>query len=163
MTINTSRRGFLKGAAAAGAVLLVGARPDGSLAATTTESAQFNPFVKIDADGTVTAIVKHFEMGQGPATGLPTLIAEEIGLRMDQIAYEFAPSNAHVYANLAFGQHKAPAGRPPWQTLGNNTVRPEPQRANVDQRSRSGLGRGCIGCDHRGGHRQSGRQVGTDC
>ncbi|NOD62894.1 MULTISPECIES: xanthine dehydrogenase family protein molybdopterin-binding subunit [unclassified Ruegeria] len=110
MTINTSRRGFLKGAAAAGAVLLVGARPDGSLAATTTESAQFNPFVKIDADGTVTAIVKHFEMGQGPATGLPTLIAEEIGLRMDQIEYEFAPSNAQVYANLAFGQAQGTGG-----------------------------------------------------
>jgi isoquinoline 1-oxidoreductase beta subunit len=75
MTITPSRRGFLKGAAAAGAMLLVGARPDGALAAASSETAQFNPFVKIDADGTVTAIVKHFEKGQGPATGLPTLIA----------------------------------------------------------------------------------------
>ena len=63
MTINTSRRGFLKGATAAGAVLLVGVRPDGAVAAAPSESAHFNPFVKIDADGTVTAIVKHFEMG----------------------------------------------------------------------------------------------------
>lgn len=110
MTINTSRRGFLKGAAAAGAVLLVGARADGVLAATTSETAQFNPFVKIDADGTVTAIVKHFEKGQGPATGLPTLIAEEIGLRMDQIDYEFAPSNAQVYNNLLFGPFQGTGG-----------------------------------------------------
>ncbi|WP_170375907.1 xanthine dehydrogenase family protein molybdopterin-binding subunit [Ruegeria atlantica] len=110
MTINTSRRGFLKGAAAAGAVLLVGARADGVLAATSSETAQFNPFVKIDANGTVTAIVKHFEKGQGPATGLPTLIAEEIGLRMDQIDYEFAPSNAQIYNNLLFGPFQGTGG-----------------------------------------------------
>ncbi|WP_109313893.1 xanthine dehydrogenase family protein molybdopterin-binding subunit [Ruegeria sp. AU67] len=110
MTINTSRRRFLKGAAAAGAVLLVGARPDGALAAASSETAQFNPFVKIDADGTVTAIVKHFEKGQGPATGLPTLIAEEIGLTMDQIEYEFAPSNPQVYNNLLFGPFQGTGG-----------------------------------------------------
>ncbi|GAA6158422.1 molybdopterin-dependent oxidoreductase [Ruegeria sp. HU-ET01832] len=110
MTINTSRRGFLKGAAAAGAVLLVGARPDGVLAAASSETTQFNPFVKIDADGTVTAIVKHFEKGQGPATGLPTLIAEEIGLTMDQIEYEFAPSDPNVYNNLLFGPFQGTGG-----------------------------------------------------
>ncbi len=110
MTINTSRRGFLKGAAAAGAVLLVGTRPDGALAVASSETAQFNPFVKIDADGTVTAIVKHFEKGQGPATGLPTLIAEEIGLTMDQIKYEFAPSNPQVYNNLLFGPFQGTGG-----------------------------------------------------
>lgn len=110
MTINTSRRGFLKGAAAAGAVLLIGARTDGALAAASSETAQLNPFVKIDADGTVTAIVKHFEKGQGPATGLPTLIAEEIGLRMDQIEYEFAPSNPEVYNNLLFGPFQGTGG-----------------------------------------------------
>jgi isoquinoline 1-oxidoreductase beta subunit len=110
MTITPSRRGFLKGAAAAGAMLLVGARPDGALAAASSETAQFNPFVKIDADGTVTAIVKHFEKGQGPATGLPTLIAEEIGLTMDQIEYEFAPSDPNVYNNLLFGPFQGTGG-----------------------------------------------------
>ncbi len=102
MTLTPSRRGFLKGAAAAVAVLYVGARPDGALASASSEAA-LNPFVKIDADGNVTAIVKHFEKGQGTATGLPTLIAEEMGLRMDQIAYDFAPSNNELYKNLLFG------------------------------------------------------------
>ncbi len=110
MTINTSRRAFLKSAATAGAVLLVGVRPDGALAAASSEGVLLNPFVKIDADGTVTAIVKHFEMGQGPATGLPTIIAEELGLRMDQIEYDFAPSNPQIYANLAFGQAQGTGG-----------------------------------------------------
>ncbi len=109
MTVTTSRRGFLKGAAATGAVLVIGARPDGVLAASGDQT-MLNPFVKIGSDGSVTAIVKHFEKGQGPATGLPTLIAEEIGLRIDQIAYEFAPSNPEVYNNLAFGPFQGTGG-----------------------------------------------------
>ncbi|MEO3415656.1 molybdopterin cofactor-binding domain-containing protein [Roseovarius sp. CAU 1744] len=110
MTLTSSRRSFLKGVAAVGAALVVGIRTDGALAAASGETAQFNPFVKIDADGTVTAIVKHFEKGQGPATGLPTLIAEEIGLRMDQIEYEFAPSNPQIYNNLLFGAFQGTGG-----------------------------------------------------
>ncbi|KIC09252.1 dehydrogenase [Leisingera sp. ANG-M1] len=109
MTLNTSRRGFLKSAAAAAAVLYVGARPDGALAAGSAP-AQLNPFVRIDADGTVTAIVKHFEKGQGPATGLTTLIAEELGVSMEDIQYEFAPSDPSRYANLAFGQFQGTGG-----------------------------------------------------
>ncbi|KIC15439.1 MULTISPECIES: xanthine dehydrogenase family protein molybdopterin-binding subunit [unclassified Leisingera] len=109
MTLNTSRRGFLESAAAAAAVLYVGVRPDGALAAGAAP-AQLNPFVKIDADGTVTAIVKHFEKGQGPATGLTTLIAEELGVSMEDIQYEFAPSDPSRYANLAFGQMQGTGG-----------------------------------------------------
>ncbi len=110
MTLNTSRRSFMKGAAATTAVLMVGTLPDGALAAASGDTTILNPFVKISADGTVTAIVKHFETGQGPATGLSTLIAEEIGLRMDQIGYEFAPSNPAVYNNLFFGEFQGTGG-----------------------------------------------------
>ena len=109
MTLTTSRRSFLKGATAAGAVLIVGIRPDGTLAAS-GEATMINPFVKIGADGSVTAIVKHFEKGQGPATGLPTLIAEELGLRIDQIGYEFAPSDPTLYNNLFFGGFQGTGG-----------------------------------------------------
>ncbi|WP_299829428.1 xanthine dehydrogenase family protein molybdopterin-binding subunit [uncultured Roseobacter sp.] len=109
MTISTSRRGFLKTAAASGAVLVLGIRPDGALAAADSP-AMLNPFVKIGTDGSVTAIVKHIEKGQGPATGLSTLIAEELGLRMDQIDYEFAPSNPEVYNNTLFGPVQGTGG-----------------------------------------------------
>ncbi|MEX0368165.1 MAG: molybdopterin cofactor-binding domain-containing protein [Ruegeria sp.] len=109
MTVNTSRRGFLQGAAAAGAVLFVGVRPDGVLAASGTPS-MLTPFVQIDSSGAVTAIVKHFEMGQGPSTGLTTLIAEEMGLTMDQIDYDFAPSNPQVYNNTLFGPMQGTGG-----------------------------------------------------
>ena len=108
MTIQTTRRGFLVGASATTA-LIVGFGPGGAIAAT-SDPVSLNPFVKISADGRVTAIVKHFEKGQGPATGLPTLIAEELGLRMDQIDYEFAPSNAELYANLRFGNFQGTGG-----------------------------------------------------
>ncbi|QJF51245.1 xanthine dehydrogenase family protein molybdopterin-binding subunit [Roseobacter ponti] len=109
MTHATTRRGFLKAAGATGAALLIGIRPDGALAAA-ADATQLNPFVHIGADGTVTAIVKHFEMGQGTATGLSTLIAEEIGLRMDQIGFDFAPSDAQVYKNFLFGSFQGTGG-----------------------------------------------------
>ncbi len=109
MTIQTSRRGFLKGAAATGAVLVVGLRPDGAAAAATS-STEFNPFVKVGADGRVIAIIKHLDKGQGPITGLSTLIAEEVGVAMDQIDYEFAPSNPEIYNNLAWGPFQGTGG-----------------------------------------------------
>lgn len=109
MNVNTSRRGFLKGAAATGAVLVVGLRPDGALAASSNPT-MLTPFVQIGSDGSVTAIIKHFEMGQGPATGLSTLIAEEMGLSMDQIGYDFAPSNPQIYNNTLFGPMQGTGG-----------------------------------------------------
>ncbi|MCP4824559.1 MAG: xanthine dehydrogenase family protein molybdopterin-binding subunit [Shimia sp.] len=109
MTTNLSRRGFLKSAAAVTAVLYVGATPDGAAAASSSE-AMLNPFVKIDSNGQIIAIIKHFEKGQGPATGLSTLIAEELGVTMDQIGYEFAPSNPEVYNNLFFGPFQGTGG-----------------------------------------------------
>ncbi len=105
MNITTSRRSFLQGAAASSAaVLVIGMAPSGLLAATNgADATMLNPFVKISNDGTVTAVIKHFESGQGPATGLTTLIAEELGISMDAINYEFAPVNPQLYANSAFG------------------------------------------------------------
>ena len=49
-------------------------------------------------------------MGQGPSTGLSTLIAEELGVSMDQMGYEFAPSDPQVYNNLFFGPFQGTGG-----------------------------------------------------
>lgn len=106
MTATMNRRGFLKSAGALGVAMVVGFNASGALAASenadTGASAEFNPFVKIDADGTVTVIVKHFEMGQGTTTGLTTLVAEEMDLDWASVKVEFAPSHEN-YKNLAFG------------------------------------------------------------
>ena len=105
MTVQTSRRAFLKGAAATGAVLIVGLRPDGSFAAGSANAAgtEINPFVRIGADGVVQVVIKHFETGQGTATGLATLVAEELDADWDRVAFDFAPADTARYKNLFFG------------------------------------------------------------
>jgi len=102
MTMQTTRRAFLQGTAASGAVLLVGFDPKGVLAAGST-GAQLNPFVKISADGSVTVVIKHFEMGQGTTTGLSTLVAEELDADWESLKVQFAPADGTRYANLFFG------------------------------------------------------------
>ncbi|MDB3935266.1 xanthine dehydrogenase family protein molybdopterin-binding subunit [Granulosicoccus sp.] len=105
-TVSMDRRGFLKSAAVVGGSLAIGFSATGVLATATgtapVDSIGFNPFVKINPDGTVTVVVKHFEMGQGTTTGLTTLVAEELDAAWDQVEVEFAPSNDN-YKNLAFG------------------------------------------------------------
>jgi isoquinoline 1-oxidoreductase beta subunit len=62
-----------------------------------------NTFVKVGTDNTVTILCKHMEMGQGPFTGLATLIAEEMGADWIQMRAVHAPVDDKVYANLLFG------------------------------------------------------------
>src|SRR5690348_18357719 len=57
-------------------------------------------FVRIGSDNTVTVFAKHFEMGQGTYTGLPTLVAEELDAAWSQIRVEGAPADAKRYGNL---------------------------------------------------------------
>ncbi|MFZ5963710.1 molybdopterin cofactor-binding domain-containing protein [Thalassococcus sp. BH17M4-6] len=62
-----------------------------------------NAFVRVSDDDTVTLICKHIEFGQGPFTGLATLVAEEMDARWDQMRAVSAPANNELYANLFFG------------------------------------------------------------
>ncbi len=62
-----------------------------------------NPFLIIAPDNTVTVIIKHLDKGQGAATGLATLVAEELDADWAQIRTEFAPSDPIKYKNSAFG------------------------------------------------------------
>jgi len=103
MTVQTSRRGFLKGVAAlSGTALVIGLDPRGTLAAG-SETAELNPFVRVLPDGTVEAVIKHFEMGQGTTTGLSTLIAEELDADWAKVVPAFAPADNERYKNLYFG------------------------------------------------------------
>ncbi len=102
MSIELSRRDFLKVTATGAAALVVGIGPQGTLAAG-TEGTVLNPFVRIDADGLVTVILKHFEMGQGTSTGLTTLVAEELDADWPAVKTDFAPSDNAKYKNLLFG------------------------------------------------------------
>lgn len=108
MTVTTSRRGFLASTAAATGLLAIGISPKGAWAK--ASDGALNPFVTISSDGTVTAIIKHFEKGQGTATGLSTLIAEELNMSLEAIAFEFAPSDPTVYNNSLFGPYQGTGG-----------------------------------------------------
>jgi isoquinoline 1-oxidoreductase beta subunit len=74
-------------------------------AAPTNAAAPFAPnaFVRIGTDDTVTVLIKHIEFGQGPFTGLATLVAEELDADWSQVRAEHAPSNPELYKNLLFG------------------------------------------------------------
>jgi isoquinoline 1-oxidoreductase beta subunit len=62
-----------------------------------------NAFVRIGADGSVTVIAKHLEMGQGSYTGIATVLAEELDADWAGVRVESAPADVKLYANSAFG------------------------------------------------------------
>jgi isoquinoline 1-oxidoreductase beta subunit len=98
-----SRRQFITIAAGTGAGLIIGlpaAMPGPAHAAAPFAP---NPFVRIAPDSTVTVLIKHLDKGQGIATGLSTLVAEELDADWNQVRAEFAPADAEKYKNLFFG------------------------------------------------------------
>ena len=98
-----SRRTFLKLSAGTvgGLVIAMNLPRAAKAAADGGELAQ--PFVHIRPDNTVVVLSKHLDKGQGTATGLSTLVAEELDAAREQVIVEFAPSNPQLYANLLFG------------------------------------------------------------
>ncbi len=106
---NLSRRSLLKGAGA----LVIGLHLPQAARAQSGAGAAFRPggnatfapnaFVRVAPDSTITVLVKHIEFGQGPFTGLATLVAEEMDADWGQMRSEHAPADVKLYANLAFG------------------------------------------------------------
>ena len=97
--MSVSRRGFLKGTAAATAGLVVsfyvpqivrGAPKAVQKAAPPLPEA--NAFLKIGTDDSVTVMLAHSEMGQGIWTGLAMLIAEELECDWAKVRSEHAPA-----------------------------------------------------------------------
>jgi len=104
-----SRRTFLKlmgastGVLAVGSVLPVLSAPAQEGAAPPPFTKEPMAFVKIAPDNTVTVMIKHLDKGQGVATGLATIVAEELDADWSQIRTEFAPAMVPLYANHALG------------------------------------------------------------
>jgi isoquinoline 1-oxidoreductase beta subunit len=97
-----TRRSFLKmSAGTVGGLVLAMNLPRGTAEA--AEGDFIQPFVHIRPDNTVVVLSKHLDKGQGTATGLSTLVADELDASWDQVTVEFAPSNPQVYANTMFG------------------------------------------------------------
>ncbi len=115
--MNVSRRSILKG----GAGLMIGfylprfAKAQSGAASVLKGDAPPavfapNAFIRIGNDNIVTVLSKHIEMGQGPYTGLTTIVAEELDADWPQMRVESAPSNPKLYNNLAFGQLQGTGG-----------------------------------------------------
>ena len=121
LTPSSSRRNFLTASAAGAGALVIGCVfGEGSLAeeAANGSKAGAGPkappmpdaFIRIAPDDSVTVLIKHLDMGQGVTTGLTTIVAEELDADWSQMRAEFAPANAKLYNNLAFGPMQGTGG-----------------------------------------------------
>jgi len=114
--VNLSRRDFLKSGAgltlgvAVPALAQMAGPGQGGRGAAAAGAFEPNAFVRIGPDNIVTVIVKHFEMGQGTFTGLPTLVAEELDADWSQIRAEGAPADPSRYNNLFMGAMQGTGG-----------------------------------------------------
>jgi isoquinoline 1-oxidoreductase subunit beta len=100
-----NRRDFIRVTGALGAGLgLAVYLPGCSSSTSTNEAAAFvpNAWLRIAPDNTVTVIINKSEMGQGVATGLPTIVADELDANMDLVRYEIAPADVQ-YVDPVFG------------------------------------------------------------
>ena len=105
-----TRRAVLAGGASTGLLIAVGgfvpqaafAAAPGAEGAATGPLAP-NQFVRVGTDNLVTIVCKHHEMGQGNATGLASMAADELDADWALVRTEFAPADVKLYANLAFG------------------------------------------------------------
>ncbi len=94
--IAADRRKFLQGSAAAG--LLIAFNLPGAKQAAAAPATDFTPnaFLSISPDNTVTVLSKHIEFGQGPYTGIATILADELDADWAQIKVESAPSDVKL-------------------------------------------------------------------
>ena len=104
-----TRRAVLAGGAGTGLLIAIGGLvPQAAFAAAPgPEGAANGPlapnqFVRVGTDNLVTVICKHHEMGQGNTTGLASMAADELDADWALVRTEYAPSDAKLYANLAF-------------------------------------------------------------
>ena len=118
-----SRRRFLIQSGAAGGGLIIGFSLPPSvrrvLAQETPKAAHpVNPnaFVRIAPDDTVTILLKHSEMGQGVATSLAMVVAEELECDWTKVRSEQAPADL-AYAHTAYGMQMTGGSTSTWESF----------------------------------------------
>ncbi len=99
---NVSRRALLKTSAATAAVLIVPIAWPAEFAVAASDATGLTPYLKIHADGTITALLPTTEMGQGIHTGQMMILADELGAAPAQFKIEM-PSQPSDAFRVKFG------------------------------------------------------------
>ena len=120
MSTDTTRRDLLKLGAVAASGLVIAFVVPGTRRMIWAQSATDGPqplapnaFLRIGADGVVTVLLSHSEMGQGVWTALPMLIAEDLDADWSLIRVEHAPA-APAYAHAVFGMQMTGGSSSTW-------------------------------------------------
>jgi isoquinoline 1-oxidoreductase beta subunit len=107
MMSSVNRRNFLKIAGGAGAGLVLGfylpSKSHELLGESPNESFAPNVWLSIDPSGTVTITVAKSEMGQGPHTYFPMIVAEELEADLKSIKVEQADAHPDKYGSQGTG------------------------------------------------------------
>src|SRR6266404_25104 len=116
--VNCSRRSFLKSSALAGGGLILGVYIPGlrnsvRAADQPASTVALNAFVRIAPDETVTVVVNHSELGQGPYTSIPMVVAEELDADWNKVRYEAAPVDP-AYNHTIFGMQMTGGSTSTW-------------------------------------------------
>lgn len=111
-TPQLSRRAFIVSTSAAGLSIgvIAGCAPAGRSAVEETidysalpPKPEVNAWVHIHHDDTVTVRIARSEMGQGTATGLSQLVAEELGCDWDKVTFEFPTPGENAKRDRVWG------------------------------------------------------------
>jgi isoquinoline 1-oxidoreductase subunit beta len=98
MSVALERKNFLRVVALGGIGLSLGLESV-SAAGEGAPAADFSPVVwlKMHPDGRTTVVVNSSEMGQGVATSLPMMLADELDVPMSTVSFEFSPATVPYY------------------------------------------------------------------
>jgi len=98
MTTALERKDFLRIVALGGVGLSLGLEFAPATAAA-APAADFSPlvWVKMHPSGSTTIVVNASEMGQGVATSLPMMLADELDIPMSSVSFEFSPTSVPYY------------------------------------------------------------------
>ena len=113
---------WLGGAGTAAAMINARRQPGDAAMALADGNAPFAPnaFIRIDIHGAVRLVMPTVEMGQGIYTGCSMLLAEELGVGLDQITVEHSPPSDELYGIPALGGQitgGSTSTRSTWQVL----------------------------------------------
>jgi isoquinoline 1-oxidoreductase subunit beta len=105
---SVTRRSFLSSISGGGAAFVLGCAFEVA-SAQPASGVPLNAWVRIEADNTVTVMVSQAEIGQGIATTMPAIIADEMGADWAHVRFENSPTDP-AYRNPRLN----------WQFTGNS-------------------------------------------